>query len=440
LDRSGPFTILQTKAQRARSDNAQMNIVILNDSASVNGGAAKVALGEARALAAAGHQVYLVCGVGPIADEVQGQANLTVDCLSQYDIGSDPNRSRAGAVGFWNPASCKYVAELLDSLSPNDTVVHAHNFARALSSSVMRAAFERGFELVLTLHDFQLVCPTGTMFLHRTQQKCTLRPMSAACIGTNCDVRNYQTKLWRVARQAIQNHFGKIPGAARHFIYCSQMAHDLLRAYLPKDAAFYYLPNAIQVDYAPPANVSANETFTYLGRLATEKGPELFARAAAAEHAPCRFIGEGPARKVIEQANPDATLSGWMSHREGMLALRTARALVFPSLWYETLGLVVLEAAAVGVPSIVADSCAARESVVDGVTGLYFRSGDESDLRAKIAILKDPEVAGRMGRAAHKRFWTPPGFGIELHTERLQNIYRRVLAGRDVRSGGHRCA
>jgi glycosyltransferase involved in cell wall biosynthesis len=216
----------------------------------------------------------------------------------------------------------------------------------------------------------------------------------------------------------------------KHFVYYSQMSHDLLREYLPHDAAYYWLPNAIETEYAPPAAVRANNVFMFLGRLAQVKGPEMFARAAAAEQVPCRFIGEGTAREAIARANPQATLSGWMSHRDGMQALRTARALVFPSLWYETLGLVVLEAAAIGIPSIVPDSCAARESVVDGVTGLYFRSGDESDLRAKIALMKDPEVAGRLGHAAHERFWTPPGCGIELHRQRLEKIYTQVLAAR----------
>ena len=43
-------------------------------------------------------------------------------------------------------------------------------------------------------------------------------------------------------------------------MYYSQMAHDLMQSQLPRDAAFYWLPNAIDIDYAPPANVPANDT------------------------------------------------------------------------------------------------------------------------------------------------------------------------------------
>jgi glycosyltransferase involved in cell wall biosynthesis len=408
----------------------EMNVVLLSDTASVNGGAAKVALDGARALAKAGHQVSLICGVGPIAPELRNQPNLTVHCVGHFDIVDDPNRLRAIAKGWWNPQSRKDVGEVLDSLDRQNTIVHVHSWTKALSSSAVRAAVDRGFEIVFTIHDFLLACPTGTFFLQDTLEKCTLRPLSAACLCRDCDVRSYQHKLWRVGRRVVQDQFGYIPSGIKNFIYSSQLAIDLLRPYLPKDANFHSVPNAIEVDRNEPAKVADSETFVYLGRLEQEKGSVLFARAAAAEGARCRFIGEGSAREAVARANPQAILSGWMNHRDGVNALREARALVFPSLWYETLGLVVLEAAGNGVPSIVPDTSAARESVVDGVTGLYFRSGDQADLQAKMAILRDPEVAARMGQAAYKKFWAPPGWGMELHRERLENTYAQILGAK----------
>jgi glycosyltransferase involved in cell wall biosynthesis len=411
-----------------------MNVVLLSDTGSVNGGAAKVALDGARALAKAGHQVSLICGVGPIAPDLLDQPNLTVHCVGGFDIVEDPNRLRAIAKGWWNPQSRKLVGEVLDTLDPQNTIVHVHSWTKALSSSAVRAAVDRDFQIVFTIHDFLLACPTGTLFLQDTQKKCTIRPLSAACICRDCDVRSYQHKLWRVGRRVVQDRFGYIPSGIRHFIYSSQLAIDLLRPYLPEDANFHSVPNAIEVDRDVPANVADSETFVYLGRLEPEKGSVLFARAGAAAGVRSRFIGEGSAREAVARANPQAILSGWMSHHDGVSALREARALVFPSLWYETLGLVVLEAAGNGVPSIVPDTSAARESVVDGVTGLYFRSGDQADLQAKIEILKDPTVASRMGQAAYKKFWSPPGWGMELHRERLETTYAQILAAKYANS------
>jgi glycosyltransferase involved in cell wall biosynthesis len=222
-----------------------------------------------------------------------------------------------------------------------------------------------------------------------------------------------------------------MPASVNHFIYYSHLSLELLQPYLPDTASFHWLPNAIEIRQAPPADVVASDTFVFIGRLVPEKGVELFAKAAAAEGVKSRFIGSGPSSKDIRIANSSAVLSGWMSHGDTQKALHESRALVFPSLWHETLGLVVLEAAGAGVPAVVPDDCAARESVVDGVTGLHFRGGDELDLRRKLVMLKNaPQLAECMGRAAYERFWKPPGQGAALHCSRLEAIYQKMLLKR----------
>lgn len=405
-----------------------MNLVLLSDTGVVNGGAAKIALGDAKLLAQAGHRVELLCGAGD-APGLKNLPNLTVHRVSDFDIAEDPNRLRAMATGWWNPQAYKRMVELLSGLDPRDTIVHVHSWTKALSSSPIRAAWERGFSIVLTMHDFLVACPTGTLFLQHKQEKCHIKPMSLECMATNCDVASYQHKVWRIGRRAIQGVIGGVPSHIGHFIVYSQMAEDLMRPHLPAKAAVHHVPNVIDISPCEPTAVEENEEFAFLGRITPEKGVVLLARAAAAENVPVRYVGEGPERAAIEQANPQARFSGWLSHREGVETLRKSRALVFPSLWYETLGLVVLEAAGNGVPSIVPDDCAARESVIDGVTGLHFRCGDEADLRRKIAILKDPEVAARMGRAAYERFWNQPQHSAAFHTRRLEEVYLHMMAG-----------
>ena len=106
--------------------------------------------------------------------------------------------------------------------------------------------------------------------------------------------------------------------------------------------------------------------------------------------------------------------------------LSKARALVFPSLWYETQGLVVMEAAAKGVPAIVSDGCAARDFIVHGETGLLFRNGDVADLAEKISMLKDPKLAEHLGRQAYERYWANPN-SMENHISDLIKYYHHIL-------------
>ena len=108
------------------------------------------------------------------------------------------------------------------------------------------------------------------------------------------------------------------------------------------------------------------------------------------------------------------------------LALRQASALVFPSVWYEGLPLSVLEAQGLGVPVIVSDACAGRESVVDGVTGLWFKSGDVDDLARALATTRDGNTMRAMSNAAYCHFWADPPT-LDAHLGKLTALYRDVL-------------
>jgi glycosyltransferase involved in cell wall biosynthesis len=118
---------------------------------------------------------------------------------------------------------------------------------------------------------------------------------------------------------------------------------------------------------------------------------------------------------------------GWLKP-EGVLAkLEKARALVFPSLWYEMQPLVVLEALARGVPAIVASTSSARELVEDGVTGLWFRGGDAGDLAEKMkTVMKDDGLAAKLGRAAYRKYWERPR-SVKTQVDKLLMVYRSML-------------
>ena len=106
--------------------------------------------------------------------------------------------------------------------------------------------------------------------------------------------------------------------------------------------------------------------------------------------------------------------------------MENSRAIVVPSLWYEASPLVVLDAAASGVPAIVADTCAARESVIDGVTGLWFRGGDAQDLSKKLRNLKDDGLATRLGQNAYDHYWANPQT-LATHADQLEKCYAKMV-------------
>lgn len=411
--------------------DAGCEVIILNDFGALNGGASVVALNSARELAARGGAVTLFTAVGPVDPRLLNVPNLTVICLGQEEIVKDSNRLRALTQGAWNRPAARAFDELLRGKDPRRTVIHAHLWMKALSPSVFAPAFARGFPVAVTLHDFFAACPNGGFYVYPAQEICRRRPLSLSCVRCACDRRSYPQKLWRVGRTVLQNEVARLPQRTSHFIGVSQFGLDVMDPYLPARTPRTVLRNPIEAPDLGPADVAGSDAFVFVGRLVPEKGPRLFAEAARQAGVRAVFVGDGELRAELARDFPEAEITGWQTPAQVAAKLREARALVFPSQWYETLGLVVVEAAANGTPAVVSDACAARETVADGARGLHFQNGSAESLAGKLRLLAgDAALAQRLGRAAYDWFWANP-WTVQRHVEDLTAVYRSMLRAKD---------
>jgi glycosyltransferase involved in cell wall biosynthesis len=403
------------------------DVVILNDFADFSGGANSVALRSAIGLANRGCSVTLFTAVGPADPSVSATPNLCVVCLEQKEILRDGNRMRALTRGAWNQTALRALRELLKTRNPARTVVHAHMWTKALSPSVFKAPFELGFPVAVTLHDYFIGCPNGGFYEYPAGRICRRQPMSFSCVACSCDRRNYGHKLWRAGRTFLQNRLVGLPARAAHFVGVSEFSLNILRSLLPPAARTTVVRNPVDCPDLGFAPVADNTAFVFIGRLVPEKGPRLFAEAARKASARAVFVGDGELRGELARDFPEVTITGWQSANDVTAWVRRARALVFASQWYETLGLVVVEAAANGVPAIVSNGCAAREIVVDGERGRHFTHGSVESLAGAMAELSnDPSLASRFGRAAYDWYWDRP-WSTAAHVEELLDVYRGIL-------------
>jgi len=403
-----------------------MHIVVANDFAHVNGGMAQVAVRSAIGLAQRGYHVTFFAAVGPV-DAAFDKAGVDVVFTDQYDIKTDPVRIRAASQGLWNFRAAARMKELLARLPADRTIVHIHGWTKSLSSSFIRAALDRGVRVVITLNDYFFACPNGGFFNFTRGQACHLQPLSLACLRENCDRDGYLEKIWRSARQAIQNHIGITQRSLLTFVTVSDFSETVLREYLPPGAPLFRITNPCDLPQSEPVPVARNVPFVFVGRLSAEKGLSLLAKAARELDAPVVFVGDGPCREEILNCNSKAVITGWQSREQISTLLRSARCSVLPSLWYEAQPLSINEAASIGVPAIVPDQCAAAEMVENGVTGLWFKTGNCSDLRQKMELMLDNERASKMGCAAYERYWKQP-FTLERHVHELERCYASILA------------
>lgn len=406
-----------------------MHIVLILDHAHINGGQAKVAIESALGLRARGHRVTLFAAVGPV-DPRLAEAGVAVVCLGQDDVHSTRNKLAFAAQVAWNAAAARALADLLAACDRTDTVVHVHGWAKALSPSIGPVLAASGLPLVYTMHEFFLVCPNGGFYDYPAGEICHRRPMSLACLARNCDSKSYPRKLLRLARHAALDHVSGMKQAIRHVILISRLQEEAAGQYFPATTRFHRVGNPIAVpDFGPKPDRPPGE-FLFVGRLSPEKGAAIFAEAARLARVRPVFVGDGPSAAELQARYPEAAFLGWKAPEEVLALMRGARALVFPSVWYEGQPLTVYEALALGTPVIVSDACAGREAVEDGETGFWFRSGDAGALAARLRDLSDDTLARRMSEAAHARYWAAP-LTMERHLNGLLAVYDE--ARRDAR-------
>ncbi len=410
-----------------------MNIIFVTDSARLDGGISQVAIQAAAALAERGHAVYYFCAEGPadrlLADRLPAE-RIVIHATPH--ILTDKNRLRAAFRGIANYAVAEALKAFLQPFDPADTVVHIHGWCKNLSPQIVREVLDSGLPTVQTLHEYFMVCPNGAFFDFQKQTICERKPLSLSCLACHCDSRSYSHKLWRVARSGYQKFKLGLPDARLAYITNSPLCRRVFTPQLPTDAKIFEVNNPIGVGVRPRAPVEENQSLLFVGRFSREKGVLELAKVVGELSAPAVFVGEGHLRSEMQRLAPHATFTGWLGREEVYARMRAARALIFPSTWYETQGLVTVEAAALGLPSVIADCTAAVDFLPDGIRAIHFRHDSTKALKSALDRLQDDALVRKLSQASYDWYWSAP-WTPQKHAGDLETVYGSLLERPPVR-------
>ncbi len=412
-----------------------MRVILVVDTAFLNGGQAKVCIDSALGLKARGHEPIVFAAVAPVDAaliEAGIEAGIEVHCLDQVELVKDPDKIGAAWRGIHNAAAARSLGALLARQPRGETLVHVHGWAKALSSAIAPPIAASGLPTLYTMHEYFLLCPNGGFYDYRAHQHCLLKPLSLPCLARNCDSRPFPFKLWRSLRSLTAKYWHDLPGALGDVVYFHPFQRAIIAPHLPATTHLHEIANPIEVEDLGPKASPASGDILFLGRISGEKGVLLYCEAARRAGQVPVFVGDGPARQSVLSRYPEARILGWHDAAGVRKRLREARALVFPSLWYEGQPLTVLESLALGTPVISGDGTAGRESIIDGQTGLWFRQADADDLARALRAMADDALVTRLSHNAYARYWAAP-FTIERHCIRLEQVYAQLL---DRQRGG----
>jgi glycosyltransferase involved in cell wall biosynthesis len=338
----------------------------------------------------------------------------------------NPEGARAAAslaAAPWNEVQARTVARQVERLRPD--VVHVHNTWFATSPAVFAALRRVGVPVVMTLHNYRLVCAAATLF--RDGAPCT------DCVGTHpwhgvehaCYRDSRPQSAIAAATIGLHQRRGTWHRDVDRFLALTGFGRDqFIAGGLPPDRILVK-PNSVD-DPGPRAGPpSASTTVLYLGRLTPEKGIDTLLRAWERSPERLRLVvaGSGPLEAAV-RANAPARVDvvGALPPAQVRSLLLSARALVFPSMWFEGHPLVPVEAAAAGLPVVLSDLGAMTDLFSPGAEELLFPPGDVDALTVRLARLDDDRFVDAHGPFTRRRFEERYTHATAL--ESLESAYR----------------
>lgn len=302
-------------------------------------------------------------------------------------------------------------------------IAHLHNIYHQITPSIIPYLKSKGVRVVLTLHDYKLVCPSYLAL--RNEDICNLcingkfyRTATSACAGSmSQSILLTIEAYWHRLRKSYDN--------VDIFISPSQfLAHKVLTR-IPADR-LRILRNGINtVDIQP--TYDDDSYILYLGRLSKEKGVWTLLKAYHNSNIkiPLFIAGTGPLEKRLKKEYPDVNFLGFRTGDGLNELLQRCSYVVVPSEWYENCSMVVLEAMAFGKPVIGTRIGGIPEQIDDNKTGFLFEIGDINDLSDKMKRLaEDRKLRISMGRMARKK--CEHEFSLSSHCGNLLKIYSEM--------------
>lgn len=328
---------------------------------------------------------------------------------------------------IWNNESYNILLRRIAESKPD--VIHIHNTFALMSPSVIWAAAKAEIPVVMTLHNYRLLCLNALFF--RNGRVCE------ACLGRNpwpgvvhaCYKGSRAASGVIATMLGVHRAIGTWTRKVNTYVALTEFARQkFIEGGLPA-GKITVKPNFVYPDPGPGDGRGGFALFA--GRLSVEKGIEtlLAAWEQMGGRIPLKIVGDGPSASRVVEASRRSDSIEWLGRkpREWVIAfMKQASFLVFPSQWYEGFPMIITEAFATGLPVVASNLGAAASLIENGRTGLHFSPGDPEELAAKVEwLLAHPVELARMRIEARAEYEAK--YMAEQNYQMLMAIYERAL-------------
>ena len=337
---------------------------------------------------------------------------------------------------FSNPEANLKLEKLIIDTKPD--IAHLHNIYHQISFSILPLLKKYKIPIVMTLHDWKLICPNYRLYTKgKICEKCNRKKYYNAFLN-KCVLDSYLIS----GICCLEAYFNYLKNIYKHidlFIAPSKFLKAKFVQFGFPEQKIVYLPNFVPPDIThiseeplQDLHNKNNPYILYFGRLSKEKG--LFTLLNAMKFLPeitLKISGtgeeEGELKKFTKRNSLDnVQFLGYNRDNSLKRIIRQSMFVVIPSEWYENFPVSVLEAFSLKKPVIASNIGGLPELVKNNKTGLLFEPGNYIDLKCKIEdLFNNSKKIKEMGENAKKLI--EEKYNSELHYRKIIKIYASLI-------------
>lgn len=288
--------------------------------------------------------------------------------------------------GIYSPTGVRGMRDAIRREKPD--IINVHNLYPFISPAALFECKKAGIPVVMTVHNFRLICPTGLFMRNgRPCELCLQKGSEWSCIRYNCE-----HSLLKSTGYTLRNAYARWTGAYKKCVSAFACITEFQRKKLIEagydERRIVVIPNFL--DNLATPDFREGSYVAYSGRLSSEKGIDLIMEVARRHpEIPFKFAGEARDPEILKNIPSNCELLGYLSGAALKEFYRNAAFFVMASKWYEGFPMSILEAAQYGKCVIGPDHGGFTEIIGKGedAIGLLFSPGDTVDLEQKITQL-----------------------------------------------------
>ena len=311
-----------------------MKILLIHNRYKIAGGEDSVFNNESDLLEKYGHDVHLFT-------------------VTNYEINSALTKIFTLINLLFSFSQYRKLKKILRKIRPD--VVHVHNYFPLLSPSIFYACKSLNIAVVHTLHNYRSVCPTALLMHNGKINEKSVLGESWWTVNKKVYRNSYIGSFALACMVEFHKKIGTWKTKVDRFIALTEFSKDkYVEAGWPS-SKIKVKPNFIQDYFKASKETSKKSGYAlYIGRLSEEKGINTLLTAWNMVSFPLKVVGDGPLSYLFtEYGDGNVCYLGHKVKEDVLSLIKNANFIVMPSTWYETFGMVIIEAFMCGTPVIV---------------------------------------------------------------------------------------